>query len=261
MLKVCTFNVNSIRARLDLVLRWLEKRGNDIDILCLQELKVTEDLFPFQSFEELGYHCNVWGQKSYNGVAILSKTEASEVVKGFGNSPLDEQKRFIRCQIGDITVLCLYVPHGDSQGKEKYEYKQEWYRFFLNYLKENFSPQKPLLVVGDLNVALSDQDVFDPVLLQDSIGTMPEERQALKGLLDWGLVDTYRHLHPDTPGFTWWSYMGGDFWKDRGMRIDYILCTQPLADKVANVEIDIWPRRRRKPTPSDHAPVVVELKT
>jgi exodeoxyribonuclease III len=258
-IKVCSFNLNSIRAREQLLFQWLEKRDRDIDILCFQELKLEEPLFPAAAFREAGYSCAVYGQKGYNGVAVCAKQELEEVKKGFGDSPFDRQSRFIRCKVGDVTVLCVYAPRGGERGSEKYQYKMDWYQFLLAYLKESFSPQEPLLIAGDFNVALEDRDVYDPVLLQDAIGTMPEERKCLRDCLDWGLVDSYRLMNAGEPGFTWWSYMAGDIWKDRGMRLDYILCTPVLAERLRRAEVDLWPRRRRKPTPSDHAPLMAEF--
>ncbi|EEG77988.1 exodeoxyribonuclease III [Dethiobacter alkaliphilus] len=258
-MKICTFNVNSVRAREELLLKWLEKRGTDIDVLCLQEIKVTDDKFPRQAFESLGYQCTVFGQQRYNGVAVCSKEGAQQVVTGFGDENWDQQKRIMHCRIGEVTVVNVYAPHGDLRGSEKYIYKQKWYRYFLEYLQRNFSPSDPLVVVGDLNVALEDLDVHDPKLLEDTVCTMPEERRWLQDVLDWGLVDSFRHLNPDAQSFTWWDYVGGAIWQDKGMRIDYILCSKPLAEKMAEVEVDLWPRRRRTPKPSDHAPVILSL--
>ena len=258
-MKICSWNVNSIRARKELLFEWLEKRKYDIDVLCLQELKVEEDKFPFKDFEEKGYNCVVNAQKRYNGVCICSKPPVEDVVKGFGDDYFDQQKRVIAGKIKDIYVINLYVPHGDLRGEDKYYYKLDWYERLYKWLNENFSPDQPIIMVGDFNVALEDIDVYDPEFLKDSIGTMPEERQALKKILDWGFIDTFRHLYPDRQQFTWWDYIGGAIWKNEGMRIDYIFCTKPLIDKLKSVEVDLWPRRRRKPTPSDHAPVIAEF--
>lgn len=255
-MKVCTFNVNSIRARAELVLKWLEKREYDIDILCLQELKVTDDKFPYQAFAEAGYHCTVFGQSRFNGVAVCSKEKPDAVAEGFMDPRWDEQKRILQCRFGDLTVINVYAPHGDLRGTEKYKYKQEWYRHFLQYIGNNFSPSDRLVVVGDMNVALSDLDVYDAEALKDVIGTMPEERELLNALLNWGLVDTFRYLYPEKKEFTWWDYMTAAIWRNEGMRIDYVFCTHPLVKRLSAVETDLWPRRRRVPTPSDHAPVI-----
>ncbi len=176
-----------------------------------------------------------------------------------GDIELDQQKRLISCKFNDINILNLYVPHGDERGSDKYNYKMKWYKTFLEYLEERYNPTDHLLVVGDFNVAFKDMDVYDSRALRDAVCTMPEERQALQEIADWGLVDTYRYLYPEEVAYTWWSYMGGSIWKDEGMRIDYIFCTHPMLDRLISTEIDIWPRRRRKPTPSDHAPVISEF--
>lgn len=255
-MKICTYNVNSIRARAELVQLWLEKREADIDILCLQELKVEDHLFPSSLFEPFHYRCYVYGQKTYNGVAICSQTPLEHWECGFGIPELDKQKRLIRGVTPPLTIINIYAPHGDVRGTQKFTYKLEWYDAFHQFLQKNYSPDQPLIVVGDFNVALEDIDVYDPVALADTIGTMPEEREAMRKILEWGLIDTFRYLYPEKQQFTWWDYIGGAIWKDEGMRIDYILCTKPLLPALVEVEVDLWPRRRRKPTPSDHAPVI-----
>ena len=258
-MKICSFNVNSIRVRKDLIGEWLSHRNNDVDILCFQELKTTEENFPYEDFEKMGYSCDVFGQKAYNGVAICSRLPLENSRKGFGDAEWDEQRRFISTKIKDINIINVYAPHGGLRGEEKYDYKKGWYKKLISYLEASFSQKDPLLLVGDLNVARADQDVFDPKGLKDTIGTMPEEREALQNLLDWGLIDVFRHLYPDRSQFTWWDYIGGAIWENEGMRIDYVLCTEALISHIRDVEVDIWPRRRRTPKPSDHAPVIVTL--
>lgn len=258
-MKVCTYNVNSIKARKDLVLEWLDHRGNDIDVLCLQELKTEDGGFPAEDFTRRGFECQVFGQKGYNGVAILTKIRPRAAFKGFGQESWDEQKRIIRAQIKGIHIINVYAPHGDVRGTQKFDYKRRWYENLVAYLDKNFTAKDPLLIVGDFNVAHGDIDVYSPEELADMIGTMPEERTAFEGLLDWGLVDTFRALYPDKKQFTWWDYIGGAIWKDKGMRLDYALCTNALFKKIRSVDVDLWPRKRREPTPSDHAPVVIDV--
>lgn len=253
-MKVATYNVNSIKARKELLLSWLEREP--IDILCLQELKQKEDTFPFKEFEERGYRCEVFAQKTYNGVCICSKFSIEEVRKGFGDSYFDEQKRIISARIRGVWFINVYAPHGDVRGTDKFYYKLEFYDRLLAYLKENHSPNEPICMVGDFNVARDDRDVFDPELLRDTIGTMKEEREAFESIMNWGFIDAFRYLYPDEVQFTWWDYVGGMIWKNKGMRIDYILITEPLKDKLVDVYVDLWPRKRRTPKPSDHAPVV-----
>ncbi len=258
-MKIASFNVNSIRARKELVLEWLAHREHDIDVLCLQELKTEDAGFPNQDFESFGYKCHVFGQKAYNGVAILTRAQPDKVEKGFAQSAWDEQKRFLRARIQGIHVLNIYAPHGDVRGTEKFTYKLNWYKNLITFLSQNFTPRDRLLLVGDFNVAHRDIDVYSPEALAETIGTMPEERAAFESLLEWGLVDVFRHLYPEKRQFTWWDYIGGAFWKDQGMRLDYILATASLLKKIKAVEVDLWPRKRQRPTPSDHAPVIAEL--
>jgi exodeoxyribonuclease-3 len=260
-MRVCSYNVNSIKARKDLVLQWLEHRKNDLDVLCFQELKTEDAGFPAEDFEKLGFECHLFGQKAYNGVAILTKIKPKELFKGFDDEVWDAQKRLIGADVRGIHVLNVYAPHGDERGAEKFDYKQRWYKNFRKLLTANFSSEDPLLIVGDFNVAHRDIDVNSPEELADSIGTMPEERAALENLLDWGLVDAFRRLYPEKKQFTWWDYIGGAIWKDQGMRIDYALATGALMKKIKSIEIDLWPRKRQKPTPSDHAPLIVDVDT
>jgi exodeoxyribonuclease-3 len=258
-MKICTFNVNSIRVRTDLIAQWLNHRDQDLDVLCFQELKTVADTFPFDDFEKMGFACEVFGQKAYNGVAISSRFPMKDIRKGWGDATWDEQRRFIAAKIQGIDIVNIYAPHGGLKGEEKFAYKQEWYQKFIRFLDETYSPKDPLLVVGDMNVARSDMDVYDPSALNGAIGTLAEEREAFQNLLDWGLEDVFRHLYPERNQFTWWDYIGGAIWKNEGMRIDYALCTKPLLTRIKEVEVDIWPRRRKSPKPSDHAPVIVNL--
>ncbi len=227
-LKVCTFNVNSIRARKDLVTTWLTQRAGDIDVLCLQEIKVVDEKFPHKAFNDLGFHCQVYGQQRYNGVALCSKPPLERVNKGFADDYWDQQKRLMTCRVGDLTLINVYVPHGDVRGTAKHKYKLEWYHRFLQFMNEEHSPDENIVVLGDFNVARDDRDVYDAKLLEDTIGTMAEERASFTALLTWGLTDVFRHRYREKKQFTWWDYIGGAVWKDEGMRIDYILCTKPL---------------------------------
>jgi exodeoxyribonuclease-3 len=258
-MKICTWNVNSIKARKSLALEWLEHRNNDIDVLCFQEIKTIEKDFPFEDFEKLGFTCHVAGQKSYNGVAICTKILPDLIQKDFGDKGWDEQKRIICVKINETNLINIYAPHGGERGTEKFDYKQNWYRRLIAFLKDNYSPKDSVLIVGDFNVAHRDIDVYSPEELADSIGTLPEERVIFEELLNSGLIDIYRHFYPEKRQFTWWDYIGGAIWKDEGMRIDYILGTDSLLEKTRHIEVDLWPRRRKNPTPSDHAPLIIEL--
>lgn len=257
-MKIATYNVNSIKSRVGLVTEWLKRRQIDIDVLCLQEIKTVNEAFPYREFEQLGYRSFVSGQKTYNGVAICTKIEPDGVVTEFGISELDEQKRLILAYIKGLNIISVYAPHGDLRGTEKYHYKLKWYEMFKRYLLESQNG-KAMVLAGDFNVALTDNDVYDPVALTDTIGTMTEEREAVIEILKLGFVDTFRHIHKEQRQFTWWDYTGGAIWKNEGMRIDYVFCSRSLLSKLKDVEIDLWPRRRRTPTPSDHTPVVAEF--
>lgn len=254
-LTVATFNVNSITARSTLVLKWLLEK-NPVDILCLQELKCEENAFPFGPFHEAGYECVVFGQKGYNGVAICSKFSMKEIQKGFGNERLDRQKRLIRASIASIDVINIYAPHGGGFEDPKHAYKLEFYEYLTDYIKKNVDLGRQVICVGDMNVARSNLDVYDPAAFKDTIGFMEDEQEAFEKFLQSGLVDLYRMMHPNESGFTWWDYRGGGIWKNEGMRIDYILASPVLAQKCQEIFVDLWPRKRRSPTPSDHAPIV-----
>ncbi len=259
-MKICSFNVNSIRARKDLILTWLDHRNNDIDVLCFQELKTIDEGFPQEDFKRLGYSCLVYGQKAYNGVSICTKTAPENASKGFGIKKFDEQKRIISAKIQGIHFINIYAPHGGQQGEDKFNYKQEWYKNLIEYLNTQYSSEDPVVILGDFNVAHEDIDVYSRDELEGSIGVLPEERFAFKKLLDWNLIDAFRYLHPDKIQFTWWDYIGGAIWKDHGLRIDYILHTESLKKRLKYIDVDLWPRKRRKPTPSDHAPLIAEFK-
>ncbi len=259
--RIGTFNVNSIRARSDLMIDWLEKRSSDLDVLCFQELKVVEKGFPYKVLEKYGFECEVYGQKGYNGVAICSKLPLEDVRKGFGDDYWDKQRRIVSAKVWNTFLINVYAPHGDLRGTDKYHYKLEWFAKFLDFLASNQKASGEIVVVGDFNVALSDLDVFDPEITRDGIGTMAEEREAFRKILDWGLIDSFRFLYPEKRQFTWWDYIGGAIWRDEGMRLDYVLCTRPVIEKLKDVEVDLWARKRRTTKPSDHAPVIATLES
>ncbi|WP_456383329.1 exodeoxyribonuclease III [Persephonella sp.] len=254
-MKICTFNVNSIRARKELIIRWLTEKETDIDILCLQEIKVEDGLFPYEDFEKLGYTAIVYGQKGYNGVATLSRIPVEQVIKGLSDEYFDSQKRVLTTKIGGIWFVNTYAPHGGLRGEDKYYYKLDWYKKYREFVK-SFSPEEKVILLGDFNVALEGIDVWNPDVLKDSIGVMEEERQALMSVIQPDFVDAFRYLYPDKKQFTWWDYIGGAVWRNEGMRIDYIFVRKNLIDRVRDVYVDMWTRRRRSPKPSDHAPVI-----
>ncbi len=253
---LATYNVNSVRARAEILEQWLHRLKPDI--LCLQETKVVDDQFPHDLFRQFGYYCAVHGQPGYNGVAICSRWEPDGTQRGVGSFK-DEQARVLTARFGRLEIVNLYVPHGDLPGTEKFVYKMQFLRALRLALEEREASSEWLVVVGDMNVARTDRDVWDPMAVEGMVGVLPEEREAFEELLAWGLIDCYRELYPTGSDFTWWDYRGGAIWKNAGMRIDYVLATPPIAPACKTVRVDLWPRRRRKPTPSDHAPVIAEF--
>lgn len=252
MLKIATWNVNSIRARKDRVLSWLNENGPDV--LCVQETKVTDDIFPHDDLASVGYQAVVHGQKTYNGVALLTREPATDVVRGFSDEGDDEQARFIGATVAGVRVFSAYIPNGSSVGSDKYHYKLEWLRRLRGYLDANESPDTPLLLSGDWNVAPEDRDVHDPLLWEGDLLCTDAERDALQSIVDWGFVDTFR-MHCQEPGkFSWWDYRMLGFPKNKGLRIDHIYATESLSSVCTESEIDREERKGKGA--SDHAPVI-----
>ncbi len=250
-MKIVTWNINSVRARLERLQDFLKTRAPDV--LCLQELKCSDEQFPHDEIKALGYHAAVFGQKTYNGVAILSKAPVTDVVKGLGDD--DEQSRVIAATCGDIRVVGLYAPNGQSLTSPAYTYKLEWYARLSRWLK---SQPLPLLVCGDFNVAPADLDTWDPALWAGQTLASPKEREAFNALLSThALTDLFRAKHPEPGRFSWWDYRAGAFHKNQGLRIDHILVSAPLINRCTNVEIDREARKGK--LPSDHAPVWAEF--
>ena len=254
-MKVVTWNVNSVRSRLERLLAFLERF--EPDVLCLQELKAQEEAFPFAAIRAAGYHAAVHGQKTYNGVAVLTRQEPAEVERGFGDGAPDEQARMIAVRLEGLEVLSLYVPNGSEVGSEKYAYKLAWLGRLRAYLERTRSPDEPLLLCGDFNVAPTDRDVARPEEWKESVLCHPDVRAAFSSLLDWGLVDTFGQQHPEGGAYTWWDYRQLGFPRGDGLRIDHILATRPLAERCRSVLIDRDERKGKKP--SDHAPFLIEL--
>lgn len=253
-MKIATWNVNSIRARLDRLLAWLQKVQPDV--LCLQELKVRDGEFPFEPIQAAGYHAAVFGQKTYNGVAILSRVEPQAVERGLPDAD-DDQARLISAKVQGIRVVSAYVPNGQVVGTNKYAYKLDWLRRLREHLESRFQPTIPLVLCGDFNVARDERDVARPDAWAQSVLFHPTARQALEHLLDWGLVDVFRSHHPDGGVYSWWDYRMLAFPKNDGLRLDYLFATEPLARRCFRAEIDREERKGEKP--SDHAPVVAEF--
>jgi len=252
--RYATFNVNGIRARMGLLARWIEQKCAP-DVLLLQEIKCQNDAFPHRDFEALGYTCAVNGEKGFNGVAICAKAPLTNVITDFGAPALERQKRLIQAQIDQTTILCCYAPRGAESG-EKHAFKADFFRELTDYVAQTLQHTPRLLLGGDLNVALRDDDVYDPALFEGKVGFLPEERAALRALLATGLRDCRPKNDPDTPAFTWWDYRTAGIWRNEGMRLDYLLASDTLCESLKEITVDLWPRRRKSPTPSDHAPVV-----
>jgi exodeoxyribonuclease-3 len=253
--RIATWNVNSVRARKERLLGWLERRAPDV--VCLQEVKVADADFPAGEIEAAGYHCAVNGQRTYHGVAILSRTPPTDVSKGIGDERLDAQARLVEAKVEGIRVLSAYFPNGGEVGSEKWAFKLAWMAGLRAYLAATAKPSEPLVLCGDMNVAPEDRDVANPDAWRDSVLCHPNARAALRELLDWGLVDTFR-LHHAEPGFySWWDYRQLGFPRNDGLRIDHVLATRPLAKRCTGASIDRDARKGKQP--SDHAPVLAEF--
>ncbi len=252
---IATWNVNSLNVRLPHVLDWLQKTKPNV--LCIQETKLTDDKFPKAQFEEAGYHCQFFGEKAYNGVAIISDSEPSAVVKGLPGEGPSDSKRFIEARVGPVHVVNVYIPNGQEVGSQKFQYKLAWIERLKSYLKKEHSPDDLLVICGDFNVAYEDRDVYDPALLAGQILFSEEEKSAIKSLMQWGFVDTFRLHHQESGLYSWWDYRMMAFRRRMGLRIDHIWATAPLAGKCRASFIDVEPRRLEKP--SDHAPVASEF--
>lgn len=261
MMKIATWNVNSIRTRAEQVTDWLQE--NPVEVLCLQETKVVDKDFPKSPFEDLGYQLSISGQKAYNGVAILTRSPLEDVSTGFAPiigddaTELDAQKRVISGRIGNIRVVDLYIPNGSSVGSEKYEYKLKWLDALQNYLKTILDKEKKICICGDFNIAPEDRDIYQPKTGQAHIMASDAERQALRAIADLGFFDAFRKFTDDGGYFSWWDYRRQGFQRNRGWRIDHHFLTKPLYDRAVGCTIDINPRRQTKP--SDHAPVILEI--
>lgn len=229
-------------------------------MLCLQETKVQDADFPQEPFHKLGYHCAFWGQKSYNGVAILSKSPPEHISRGFGNGVAGEEPRLITGTIRHVPIVNTYVPQGYAPDSEKFQYKLHWFGRLQAYFATHFQPGMPLLWVGDFNVAPEPMDVFDPKKLSGSIGFHPDEHKALSAVKAWGFVDVFRRHESAENQFTFWDYrIPNAVQRGLGWRVDHIWATQPLAEKSTRAWIDIAPRLSEKP--SDHTFVVAEFRT
>jgi len=255
-MRIATWNVNSVRARSERLLRWLGT--HEPDVLCLQELKVQDADFPFDMLRAAGYEAVAHGQKTYNGVAILARMPPADIERGFGDGGDDAQSRLIAATVSGIRVVSVYVPNGQEVGSEKWAYKLEWLRRLRSWLDRRCRPDQPLVLCGDFNVAPEAKDVHDPATWEPTVLFHPEARAALESVRAWGLTDTLR-LHRQEDGlYSWWDYRMLAFPKNNGLRIDFVLASAPLAQRCSAAAID---HDERKGTlPSDHAPVIAEFR-
>lgn len=254
-MRIASYNVNGLRARLPIVIDWLASARPDI--LCVQETKVQDSEFPFDSLSDTGYKCIFKGQKSYNGVAIFSKFEAKNVSAGFEDEPKDES-RLLKAEIDGIIIVNTYVPQGYLPESQQYLYKLKWFERLRNFFIKNFKPSDPVVWMGDLNVAPEDIDVYDPVGLRGHVCFNPDVTEALKNTAQWGFEDLFRKHCKEAGQYTFWDYRErGTFTRNRGWRLDHIMATKVLAEKCTTCYIDKEPRKADRP--SDHTPVVAEI--
>lgn len=253
-MKLATWNVNSLKVRLPQVLQWLE--SSPVDVLCLQETKLTDDKFPVAEIEAAGYQVAFTGQKTYNGVAILSRHPITEVVK---NNPLfpDEQQRIISATIEGMRIVCAYVPNGQAVGSDKYDYKLRWLEALIQWLEAEVQQFPSLALLGDYNIAPTDADVHDPAAWQDQVLVSAPERAAFERLCALPLADAFRLFPQAEKLYSWWDYRQMAFRRNRGLRIDHILLSPALVQRCTACEIDKLPRKWEQP--SDHTPVIVTL--
>ena len=253
-MRLATWNVNSLSVRLPQVLEWLA--ANPVDVLALQELKMTDDKFPAQAFLDAGYQAQWFGQKTYNGVALLSRTGATDVIKNIPGFD-DDMARVITGTVQGVRVIGAYFPNGQAPGTEKFEYKMEWLKGLRQWVQAELAQHPQLVLMGDYNITFDDNDVWDPEGLRDQIHCTEEERYHLRALVALGLHDSYRLLPYPPKSFSWWDYRDGGFRRNKGLRIDHILISSALKDRASACTIDKAPRKNERP--SDHAPVVLDL--
>jgi len=252
-MKIATWNVNSLTVRLDQVIEWVKEYKPDV--LGLQEIKLTDDKFPLGAFRELGYNAVFSGQKTYNGVAIISKETPSEVVKEFPDYN-DVQRRVLAATIDGVRVLNVYIPNGASLDSDKYQYKLAWLERLLAYTKAQLAQYERVVLMGDFNIAPADIDVHEPALWKDSVLCSEAERAVFRALINLGMVDMFRALNTDAQ-YSWWDYRQGAFHRNLGLRIDHILVNTDFASNCTEVGIDRATRKLERP--SDHAPVWASL--
>jgi exodeoxyribonuclease-3 len=255
-MQIATWNVNSLKVRLQHVTDWLKE--HPVDVLCLQELKLTDENFPFTALLEIGYHAVSFGQKTYNGVAILARTDHAieNVQYGIGNFE-DEQRRVISASVCGLRIIRAYFPNGQAVGTDKYAYKLRWLEALTSWLRQQISLYPELALLGDYNIAPEDRDVHDPVLWAGQLHCSEPERRAFEDLVQLGLTDTFRLFEQPEKLYSWWDYRMLAFRRNMGLRIDHVLVSNVLVPRVRACVIDKLARKREQP--SDHAPVITTL--
>ncbi|MEW6677480.1 MAG: exodeoxyribonuclease III [Pseudomonadota bacterium] len=253
-MKLATWNVNSLKVRLPHLLDWLATATPDV--VCLQETKLTDDAFPRAEIEAAGWQVAFSGQKTYNGVAILSRAPLTDLQAGIPGFE-DEQKRVLAATIGDLRVICVYIPNGQSLDSDKYPYKLRWLDALIAWLKDELARHPRLALLGDYNIAPEDRDVHDPVAWVGNVLVSEPERARFQALLDLGLKDSFRLFEQAEKSFSWWDYRAAGFRRNAGLRIDHILASPALAASCVGCHIDKAPRKLERP--SDHTPVVAEF--
>lgn len=253
-MKLATWNVNSIRVRLPQVLEWLKKEKPDV--LCLQETKITDGEFPVAAFRDIGYQAVYTGQKTYNGVATLSRAPAADVINVLPGADGD-QKRLLATVVKGMRVINVYIPNGEEVGSEKYSYKLSWLKALEKFIARELKSHPRLVLLGDYNIAPEERDVHDPKRWEGRVLFSDKEREAFQRLAQNGLTDVFRRFDQPEKSFSWWDYRAGAFHRNHGLRIDHILCSPTLASECRGCRIDIEPRKHERP--SDHAPVIAEF--
>ena len=257
-LQLATWNVNSLKLRLPQVVDWL--KANPVDVLCLQELKLDHDKFPEQALQDIGYHAQWAGQKTYNGVAILSRVPTVDVTRNIPGFD-DLQQRVIAVTVpsehGDVRVICVYCPNGQALDSDKYVYKLKWFEALRIWLNEEMAKHPRLAILGDYNVAPKDEDVHNPAKWEGMVHVSPPERAAFNRLLDLGLTDAFRMFEQPEKSFTWWDYRQFGFRRNAGLRIDHVLLSDALRQYCTACVVDRGPRGNEQP--SDHTPVIATL--
>ena len=251
MTKIATWNVNSIRARLPRVMEWLEEFSPDVALL--QEIKSTEETLPRMELEDLGYNVEIHGQKSYNGVAILSRSPIEDVIRGLPGNEEDEQARYIEGFTCGVRVASIYLPNGNPAPGDKFDYKLSWMEHLCDHMRDRLVLDEAIVFGGDYNVIPTDDDVYDPNAWVDDALCRPESRNRLNRMINLGLTDAFRIVHDEPHRYSYWDYTGGAWQKDHGIRIDHLLLSPQAVDRLEDCDIDKGPRG--KPRASDHTPV------